>query len=146
MKAQVGDYLHMEKLSKRNLILANPPYLRHQKIRSKYKLELRDRATMTIGVPVSARSGLYVYFLLLSHAWMLPDAIGAWLIPSEFMQTNYGAAVRQYLSQKVELIRIHKFDHKDPQFENAMVLPAVVVFRNRIPDLGHTTLLSAGGT
>lgn len=146
MKAQVGDYLHMERLPKRNLILANPPYLRHQKIRSKYKLELRDRAATTIGIPVSARSGLYVYFMLLSHAWMRPDAVGAWLIPSEFMQTNYGDAVRQYLSQKVELIRIHKFDYKDPQFENAMVLPAVVVFRNRIPPLGHTAQLSSGGT
>lgn len=146
MKVQVGDYLHMEKLRKRNLILANPPYLRHQKIRSKYKLELRDRAAMTIGIPVSARSGLYVYFLLLSHAWMLPDAIGAWLIPSEFMQTNYGESVRQYLSQKVELIRIHTFDYKDPQFENAMVLPAIVVFRNRIPSLGHAAQLSSGGT
>lgn len=146
MKAMIGDYLHMERLPRRSLILANPPYLRHQDIRPKYKQELRERASIKMGMQISARSGLYVYFLLLSHAWMKPNAIASWLIPSEFMQTAYGAAIRQYLTDRVQLIRIHEFGHDAPQFEKAMVLPAVVVFRNRPPSLEQKVLLTAGGT
>ncbi len=140
------DYLHMEKLPLRNLILANPPYLRHQGMHAEYKRELRDRASVVSGMRVSARSGLYVYFMLLSHSWMHPDATAAWLIPSEFMQTNYGSALRNYLTHHVQLLRVHRFSHDYPQFENAMVLPSVVVFRNRPAQKGDTVHLSAGGT
>lgn len=146
MKIMLGDYLHMERLPQRNLILANPPYLRHQGIPSKYKQNLRERASVITGVRVSARSGMYVYFLLLSHAWMKEDAVAAWLIPSEFMQTAYGAAVRHYLTHRVQLIRIHQFGYNDPQFEKVLALPSVVVFRNRCPSNNQRITLSAGGT
>jgi adenine-specific DNA-methyltransferase len=146
MEVMKGDYLHMERLPHRTLILANPPYLRHQDIKSKYKQDLRERASVKMGMRISARSGLYVYFLLLSHTWMEEDAVGAWIVPSEFMQTAYGDAIRRYLTSKVQLIRIHKFDDADPQFENALVLPAVLVFRNRLPIPDQTVILSSGGT
>jgi hypothetical protein len=146
MTVMLGDYLHMERLSRRSLILANPPYLRHQAIPPKYKQDLRERASIKMGSRVSALSGLYVYFLLLSHDWMEEDAIAAWLIPAEFMQTSYGASVRRYLSHKVQLIRIHQFGHNDPQFENAMVLPVMIVFRNKKPDSGDVVTLSTGDT
>jgi adenine-specific DNA-methyltransferase len=146
MKAMSGDYLHMERLRRRTLVLANPPYLRHQEIRPQLKKELRERVSAMMSMRVSARSGLYVYFMLLSHAWMLPEAVAAWLIPSEFMQTAYGEAIRHYLTHKVQLIRVHQFAHDDPQFENALVLPAVVVFRNRPPSSAQTAIMSSGGT
>lgn len=146
MTVKHGDYLHMDQLSPRTLILANPPYLRHQGIPKKYKHELRDRASIIAGRKISGLSGLYVYFMLLSHAWMKPAAIAAWLIPSEFMQTSYGSALRHYLTHKVQLIRIHQFSHDDQKFENVKVLPSVVVFRNILPDQHNAVLLSKGGT
>jgi adenine-specific DNA-methyltransferase len=146
MKVIQGDYLHMERLPARSLVLANPPYLRHQRIPAKYKQELRERASVTVGTRISALSGQYVYFLLLSHKWMKPGAIAAWLIPSEFMQTAYGVAIRNYLTHRVQLIRIHQFGHDDPQFENVETLPAVVVFRNQEPLNGQTARLTGGGT
>src|SRR5258707_252408 len=35
MQVLDGDYLHMDRLPPRTLVLANPPYLRHQSIPSK---------------------------------------------------------------------------------------------------------------
>jgi hypothetical protein len=140
-----GDYLHMDRLPPRNLILANPPYLRHQSIPRKYKDRLQERASIRTDIRVGARSGLYVYFLLLAHDWMSEGAVAAWLIPSEFMRSIYGSAVRQYLTQKVELLRVHVYGQTAPQFENVEVLPAVIVFRNRKPKPEHTVLMTAGG-
>jgi adenine-specific DNA-methyltransferase len=146
MDVELGDYLHMGRLSHRSLILANPPYRRHHAIPPDYKWKLRERASVEVGINVDGRAGLYVYFLLLTHEWMEQDAIAAWLIPSEFMQSNYGAAVRYYLTHLVQLIRVHRFDHHERHFENAEVLPAVVVFRNRKPNPDDEALLSEGGT
>src|SRR6266481_951804 len=84
--------------------------------------------------------------MLVSHQWMKPEAVAAWLIPSEFLQTAYGASLRYYLTHKVRLVRIHQFSHTEPQFENAEVLPVVVVFRNREPSVDDTVILSSGGT
>jgi len=146
MNVELGDYLHMGRLPHRTLILANPPYRRHHAIQSDYKAKLRERASVEVGINVDGRAGLYVYFLLLTHEWMEKDALAAWLIPSEFMQSNYGAAVRYYLTHHVQLLRVHRFDHRERQFENAEVLPAVVVFRNRTPQPEDEALLSEGGT
>ena len=146
LDVRTGDYLHMEQLPHRNLILANPPYLRHQKIPADIKEKLRERASVITGHRVNARAGQYVYFLLLSDKWMKPDAVAVWLIPSEFMQTEYGAAIRQYLTQKVELDRVHRFNPDDPQFERAHVLPAVVAFRNHPASTEHLVTFTEGGT
>lgn len=146
MSVKLGDYLHMAKEVPRNLILANPPYLRHQNIPANYKLSLRERSSVELGLKVSGRAGLYVYFLLLAHRWMTRDAIAAWLIPSEFMQTDYGKALRYYLTHEVQLLRVHRFDPSEPQFESVDVLPSVVVFRNRRPSPTDEVLFSLSGS
>lgn len=146
LKVIRGDYLHMERLPPRTLIFANPPYVRYQHLEPHYGQKLRQRASVNMGMQINGQSGLYVYFLLLSHAWMAENAIAAWLVPSEFMDTKYGVAIRQYLTQKVELIRIHRFNPSDVQFENALVSSAVVVFRNRLPVKRNTALFTTGGS
>ncbi len=146
LEVERGDYLDMDKLPPRTLILANPPYLRYQQIPTAYRQKLQERASVQMGMRISGQSSLYVYFLLLSHGWMKKEAVAAWLIPSEFMETNYGAVIRQYLTQRVELIRIHQFSPNKIQFENALVSSAVVVFRNCPPTPDQTVMLSSGGT
>lgn len=146
MELRLGDFLQMNELPARNLVLANPPYMRHQGIGFDYKMELRQRSSLEIGFRISAQAGQYVYFILLSHKWLSAGAISSWLIPSEFMQTGYGKALRFYFSKKVQLLHIHQFDAASPQFENAEVLPCVVVFRNVNPLPDQTAVFSVGGT
>ena len=85
------------------------------------------------GVEVSGLAGLYVYFLLLATAWIEDDGIAAWLIPSEFMDVNYGAALKGFLADRVTLIRAHRFDPDDVQFGDALVSSVVLVFRKQLP-------------
>jgi adenine-specific DNA-methyltransferase len=129
-----------------NLILANPPYVRHHHIAADDKKRLQALVYDMTGVEVSGLAGLYVYFLLLASAWMEEDGVAAWLVPSEFMDVNYGAALRQYLTEHVTLIRAHRFDPADVQFADALVSSVVLVFRNAIPRAGHAVEFSFGGT
>lgn len=144
MDVRLGDYLHLADLPKRSLILANPPYLRHQEIPPSRKTSLRDKASAMTGIPVSGRAGLYVYFMLLSHEWMQPGAIAAWLVPSGFMDTDYGAALREYLATRVQLLRVHQYDSASPRFERVKVTPTVVIIRNEPPDPELTAVFSSG--
>lgn len=146
LEVERGDYLYMNQLPPRTLILANPPYMRYQQVPPAYKQKLQERVAVQMGMRINGQASLYVYFLLLSHGWMKKEAVAAWLIPSEFMETNYGAVIRQYLTQRVELIRIHRFSPDNVQFENALVSSAVVVFRNSLPIPDRTVMLSSGGS
>ena len=129
-----------------NLVICNPPYVRHHHIGKAAKARLRAATDAASGIQMGGLAGLYCYFLGLAHAWMEQDVIAGWLIPSEFMDVNYGVPVKRYLQSKVELIRIHRFDPNELQFGDALVSSAVVWFRKRKPAAGHQVELSYGGT
>ncbi|MGH7109974.1 MAG: Eco57I restriction-modification methylase domain-containing protein [Stellaceae bacterium] len=128
-----------------NLIICNPPYVRHHHMGQAKKSRLLAATTAACGVRMAGLAGLYCYFLGLAHAWLADEGIAGWLIPSEFMDVNYGVPVKRYLLSQVELLRIHRFDPNDLQFGDALVSSAVVWFRKRRV-AGHQVEFSYGGT
>jgi hypothetical protein len=139
------DYFRVPDLPKRNLVVSNPPYVRHHYIDKRQKESLIKRVKAELGIAVSGLSSLYTYFILLSHNWLEHGAICAWLIPSEFMETNYGAALRKYLLENVSLISVHRFNPKEVQFDGVIVSSSVIVFRNRPPRLDDRIKFTFGG-
>ena len=135
-----------EAAEKFNLLISNPPYVRHHHIVNGEKQRLKIRAQDACGVEINGLAGLYCYFLGLGHAWMADGGLAGWLIPSEFMDVNYGVSVKQYLLGKVTLLHIHRFDPTDVQFGDALVSSAVVWFRNEPPRIGHDVRFTYGGT
>jgi hypothetical protein len=131
---------------KANLIVCNPPYVRHHHIGAEEKLRLRGLAERAAGVRLSGLAGLYCYFLCLAHPWMGEGGVAAWLIPSEWMDVNYGDKVKKYLLSRVTLERVHRFDPLEVQFEDALVSSAVVLFRNTPPVGTHHVEFTYGGT
>ncbi len=129
-----------------NLLICNPPYVRHHHIANDEKQRLKTRTRSACGVSISGLAGLYCHFLGISHAWMADNGLAGWLIPSEFMDVNYGVSVKHYLLDKVTLLHIHRFDPKDVQFGDALVSSAVVWFRNKPPPLGGNVRFTYGGT
>lgn len=128
-----------------DLLIANPPYVRHHHL-GEAKAWLPAASGRAAGVKVSGLAGLYVHFLLLAHRVLAPGAVSAWLIPSEFLDVNYGQAVKEYLQRRVTLLQIHRFDPADMQFDDALVTSAVVIFRNNPPTDGYRTRFTFGGS
>lgn len=116
-----------------DILLANPPYVRHHHLSANAKSLLNGRASELLGSPVSGLTGLYVYFLLLCHDWLKEDGVAAWLIPTEWMSVNYGKSLRRYLSDKVRLLRVHVFDAEDVKFDDALVSSSVVFYQKGVP-------------
>lgn len=141
-----ADFTNEEPVPRFNLLICNPPYVRHHHLQSGDKARLQFRTTQTSGMKLSGLAGLYCYFLGLSRAWMAEDGLAGWLIPSEFMDVNYGRSVKHYLLNKVTLLHIHRFDPQDSQFADALVSSAVVWFQKSVPPEGHVVTFSFGGT
>ncbi len=129
-----------------NLLVCNPPYVRHHHLPATEKARLADLALRVAGVRLSGLSGLYCYFLALAHNWIADGGVGAWLIPSEFMDVNYGRELKRYLLEHFRLVRIHRFDPADAQFEDADVSSAVVFIERKTPSSSDPVELSFGGT
>ncbi|MDL1903044.1 SAM-dependent DNA methyltransferase [Anaerolineae bacterium CFX9] len=129
-----------------NLIVCNPPYVRHHHINAVDKLRLQAQSAQATHLKLSGLSGLYVYFLCIAHEWLQTDGLGVWLIPSEFMDVNYGSTIRHYLTSQVTLLNIHRFEPEDMQFDDALVSSAVIWFRKSVPRSDHQICFSLGGT
>jgi len=127
------DFTLEEPRPEYNLIISNPPYVRHHHLTASCKTRLKNIVAQELGLEVSGLTGLYCYFLLLCHQWMTDDGVAGWLIPSEFMDVNYGSQIKKYLLEHVELLQIHRFNPAEIQFDDALVSSAVVWFRKRKP-------------
>ena len=145
-----ADFLEFSSLSDRqekySLLCANPPYVRHHHLLSASKLALQNRVAQELQLRPSGLSGLYVYFMLLSHNLLQKGGIASWLVPSEFLSVNYGRVLREYLLRRVTLVRIHQFDPTDVQFDDALVSSCVVTYRKITPSEPYEFEFSYGGT
>lgn len=141
-----GDFTKQPPKPRFNLVLTNPPYVRHHHVPGPEKERFKARVAQSLQFDISGLAGLYCYFLLLSHEWMEEQGLAIWLIPSEFMDVNYGVTLRRYLTERVTLLHIHRFCPTDVQFTDALVSSAVVVFRKAPPPAGHRARFSFAGT
>ncbi|MCB9139169.1 MAG: Eco57I restriction-modification methylase domain-containing protein [Caldilineaceae bacterium] len=134
-----------ENSSKANILICNPPYVRHHHLSPDVKKRLRKITYQTTGIQLSGLSGLYCYFLLLTHKWLADDGVACWLIPGEFMDVAYGRQVKEYLLSNVDLIRVHRFNPSGSKFDDALVSSAVLWFRKPMQHKGeHKAQFSFG--
>lgn len=129
-----------------NLLICNPPYVRHHHLGQAEKLRLQKVAEAITHIKLSGLSGLYCYFMLIAEAWIAPKGLACWLVPAEFMDVNYGRAVRKYLAKNVNLLRVHRFDVEVSQFDDALVSSSVIWFRNELPATDSKVEFTFGGT
>jgi hypothetical protein len=134
-----------EDTQKANLVLCNPPYIRHHHLSAEQKARLR-REIRKAGYRVSGLAGLYCYFLILAHRWLSRDGVGVWIVPAEFLDVNYGKSIKEYLTADVTLVRLHRFDPEDVQFTDALVSSVVLLFRMGKPSTQYQVELTTGGS
>jgi adenine-specific DNA-methyltransferase len=149
VEIQLGDFTVQsppEPSDRFNLVLTNPPYVRHHHLSRHDKARLKAAVFRNCQIDISGLAGLYCYFMLLADGWLADNGIGVWLIPSEFMDVNYGVALKRYLADHVTLLQIHRFSPADVQFADALVTSAIVVFEKAKPSPRHQTVFSYGSS
>ena len=141
-----GDFTETVPFKKVNLLISNPPYVRHHYIGQEQKSKLSAMTKKETGLSLSGLAGLYCYFILSAHKWLAHNAICGWLIPSEFMDVNYGDKIKEYLLNKVHLLRVHRYNPESCKFDDALVSSCVIWFRNETVTDNYDVVFSYGGT
>lgn len=146
LEMRCNDFLVQKADEQFDMMVANPPYVRHHHINNETKVRLQNFVQRQTGIKISGLAGLYCYFMMLSSAWLKDGGLSCWLVPSEFMDVNYGEAVKRYLLQNVQLLHIHRFKADDLQFTDALVSSCIVIFRNSKPTADQEIKFSLGGS
>ena len=121
-------------------------YVRHHYLSQDEKKHLAETGKKETDIVLSGLAGLYCHFILLAHKWLAPNAISGWLVPSEFMDVNYGNAIKDYLLNHVHLLRIHRYDPDMSIFPDALVSSCVIWFKNEISAYDYEIEFTYGGT
>jgi len=118
------------KLGGFDIVLANPPYVRHGLI-TKLKPALKK------GYPevYTGTADLYVYFYARALQLLKPNGIIAFISSNKFMRAGYGKSLRALLGQQTRLQAV--IDFGDLPVFNATAYPVVLVSQKQPPPPNH---------
>jgi adenine-specific DNA-methyltransferase len=122
------DYLFNDWLRKYDGIICNPPYFKFQdyKNRAASLVEFQTR----LGMNLSGFTNIYTMFMLKSISQLSPDGRAAYLVPSEFLNADYGTTVKKYLLENGTLRYVILFNPNENIFSNALTTSCILLFAN----------------
>ena len=106
-------------------VIANPPYYKHHFVENKE--DVRAAVSSNIGAPFSVQTNIYCWFLIKALALLKPGGRLAFIIPTEFLNANYGRDVKKYLLETGSVRHIISFCYKSKTFDNAITTACVLL-------------------
>ena len=117
------DYLYNDWNNKYDAIICNPPYLKFHDYKN---LETLTEIKKKLGVNLSGFTNIYTLFLLKSIYQLNQNGKMAYIVPSEFLNSNYGKNIKKYLLKSQLLKEIIIFDFKENIFDKAITTSAIL--------------------
>ncbi len=125
------DFLRTAPTARYDGIIANPPYL---KFHDYDNLATISRFEQETGVKLTGFTNLYALFLLKALRLLSPGGRAAFVVPSEFLNADYGVAVKQQLQQNGSLRHVLVVDFQGSVFADALTTACVLLFaRDEMP-------------
>jgi adenine-specific DNA-methyltransferase len=128
------DYLFNDWNNKYDAVICNPPYFKFHDYENKKTLEEINKR---LKINLSGFTNVYTLFLLKSIYQLKEGGRAAYIIPSEFLNSDYGKLVKEYLLKSQTLKHIVLFDFKENIFDDALTTSAIILlekseFTNKI--------------
>lgn len=112
-----SDYLLNDWDAQYDAIVCNPPYNRFQSVSN--RKEILDTLYNHTGIKYSGYTNSYTIFLIKSISQLSKHGRLAYIIPSEFLNSNYGTAIKKKLLDERLLTAIINFQNNNEIFFNA---------------------------
>jgi adenine-specific DNA-methyltransferase len=110
--------------------IANPPYLRHHDLY--YPFDIFYFVGKKNHARISRLSNIYVLFIIEICRKLRPGGRAAVIVPGEWVNANFGGALKRFLLSRGFLRTLLYFSHASTQFEDALTT-ASVLFLERPP-------------
>jgi len=121
------DYLQSDWENKYDGIICNPPYLKFHDYDNTFATSIIKEK---LGYALSGFTNLYTIFLLKSINQLNKNGRCAYIVPSEFMNSDYGVAVKKYLIESKKLRHVIVFDFEKDVFEDAITTACILLCSN----------------
>lgn len=118
------DYMFNDWSNKYDGIICNPPYFKFHDYDNKTILkEIENRLKLKF----NGFTNLYTLFLIKSIHQLAPNGRMAYIIPSEFLNSDYGKLVKEYLVKTNTLRHLFVIDFKENVFDDALTTASIIL-------------------
>lgn len=124
----VRDFLQAEVSKKYDAAILNPPYLRHHDMN--YSHDIHEEISSLVGSPISKTANAYVMFVMKACLHLKEGGRGAFIIPTEWSNANFGASFKDYLINKAGLRGIIYFSNCSEIFDDALTTSCILLVEN----------------
>jgi adenine-specific DNA-methyltransferase len=124
---QQNDYMYNDWENKYDGIICNPPYFKFHDYDNKNILrEIEERTSFKL----NGFTNLYSLFLLKSIYQLNTGGRAAYIIPSEFLNSDYGTLVKAYLVKSKTLRHIIVVNFEENVFDDALTTASILLCAN----------------
>jgi hypothetical protein len=125
----VNDYrqVKLPRCNGMTAFIGNPPYVRHHDIGEKWKAWYSAKFTQ-YGIKASELAGLHLHFFLQTRMLAQHGDIGAFITSAEWMDVNYGSALRMLLIKELGGIALHVLEPTVAAFPGTATTAAITCF------------------
>jgi adenine-specific DNA-methyltransferase len=121
------DYMFNDWQEKYDGIICNPPYFKFHDYDNKNVLKEIERM---LQCKLSGFTNLYTLFLLKSIHQLKPNGRCAYIIPSEFLNSDYGKLVKTHLLKTEKLRHIIVVNFEENVFDDALTTASIILCAN----------------
>jgi len=123
----LDDYMFNDWNNKYDGIICNPPYFKYHDYDNKSILnEIENR----LKIKLNGFTNLYTLFLLKSVYQLNPNGRLAYIVPSEFLNSDYGKLVKSALVKNKVLRNIVVFNFEENVFDDALTTACILLCSN----------------
>lgn len=108
--------------------IGNPPYVRHHDISTAWKGWYASEFA-ALGIKASALAGLHLHFFLKTRLLAKDGDVGTFITSAEWMDVNYGSALRHLLLGELGGIAMHVLEPTVEAFPGTASTAAITCFR-----------------
>jgi len=121
------DYMYNDWHNKYDGIICNPPYFKFHDYDNKNVLKEIEE---NLKCKLNGFTNLYTLFLLKSIHQLKPHGRCAYIIPSEFLNSDYGKLVKAHLLKTGTLRHIIVVDFEENVFDDALTTASIILCAN----------------
>ena len=124
---KLEDYMYHDWNTKYDGIICNPPYLKFHNYNNK---QILQKVENQLKFKFSSFINLYTFFLLKSIFQLTKNGRASYIIPSEFLNSDYGRSVKKYLLKTQTLRHIFIIDFKENVFDDVITTASILLLAN----------------
>ncbi|HBK82702.1 MAG TPA: modification methylase [Flavobacterium sp.] len=121
------DYMYNDWKNKYDGIICNPPYFKFHDYDNK---NILNEIETNLKCKLNGFTNLYTLFLLKSIYQLSKNGRCAYIIPSEFLNSDYGKLVKTYLIKSKTLRHIIVIDFEENVFDDALTTASIILCAN----------------